>query len=1329
MTSLFVSHSSRDREATERVVGWLRDEGFAGLFIDFDPEQGIPVGRRWENELYSQLRRTDGVVFLASESSVASQWCFVELALARSLRKPIFALRLDGTARLNLLRDLQWLDLSDEASALPQLRDQLRRAGLDAGGSFPWDATRSPYPGLRTFTAQDAAVFCGRDQETEDLLRLLQPTLQRGPGRFVAIMGPSGSGKSSLLHAGVLPRLGRGHRPWVVVPPLLPGSDPVRTLAHSLQRACAACGLRPLPDTARLLDGGPPALAALATDLSRAQGDRRDVLLVIDQAEELLTSCGAGKQQEFLRLLTGALGDSSPLWALATVRSEFLSTSPDRAGLTEAIDDTLPIEPLSRARLPEVIARPAQRAGIDLGPGLVEKMAEETRGGDALPLLAFTLGELYARVGPDRSITVADYEAVGGVVGALQRRADRLLEDLNRRGRGALVLPTLLQLAAVDSGSEPTRRHRARSDLNSEELAVLDSFVDARLLTSDRDRHGEPTVTVAHEALLRRWPPLRDAIKESRESLSTRTDLERLAADWDSGERNQSYLPRVERAEVLGAWAAAHAGELSHRARQFGTACRALAARELAAARRTNRRLRVLTTGLTVFLALTLLAGGLALWSNERAQSRARLSLSDQLSAQADRLAQSQPDTAVLVGLESLSAAHDDRDAPQPPAGLVSGLARIGHASRLLTGHRDQVQSAAFSPDGSTLATGSWDRTVRLWDTATGTQRGKALRGHTEAVLSVAFSPDGKRLATSGLDGAVRLWDTGTQRPVGPPLRTGQGDVTGVAFSPDGKRLATSGLNGTVRLWDVGTWSPYGDPLEGHEDVVTGVAFSPDGKWLASTSWDETVRLWPLEPGTGADVRVLRGHSGLLRSVAFSRDGKRLATGGEDGTARIWEVATGRPSGLPLRGHKQDVWAVAFSPDGKRLATAGGDKTARLWDTATGKQVGQPFIGHTSVVLDVDFSPDGKRVATASWDQTVRQWDVAESYSVSRPIAAHAGGVNGVAFSPDGTVLATAGLDGAARRWRVGSGEPLGEPLEHGEEVNRVAFSRVGGLLATAGGDGTVRLWKAASGAPLGPPVPAHEGAVQDVAFSPDGRLLASAGADATARLWWTATRQPSGTPLAGHQEAVNGVAFSPDGRLLATASTDQTVGLWNVPDGTPHGPALKGHTNEIRDLAFSPDGKLLATAGADRTVRLWDPSTGRQHGRPLTGHTDTVEDVAFSPDGELLATAGADGTVRLWDVATGRPYGPVLTGHRGSVRAVAFAPRGSLVASAGADGTARLWDTAFASWTRAGCALVNRNLTQAEWDQYLPGIDYHRTCPGLPSGTGAPRDAPAASY
>jgi WD40 repeat protein/serine/threonine protein kinase len=557
----------------------------------------------------------------------------------------------------------------------------------------------------------------------------------------------------------------------------------------------------------------------------------------------------------------------------------------------------------------------------------------------------------------------------------------------------------------------------------------------------------------------------------------------------------------------------------------------------------------------------------------------------------------------------------------------ASGLERA-----CLPGH-DWLASLAFSPDGKTLAaSGKWDGSVSLWDVATRQERGR-LEGHTQVVFSLAFGPQGQTLATGSRDGTVKVWDV-PGRKLSRTLAGHPSEVTAVAVSPDGKKIASaSGAvyrgarpKGMIKLWDAATGKAE-DLVPPDERHPTSVDFSPDGRTLAAAftvpQGDGVIELW--EVATGKPTATLKGHEYGLSAVAFAPDGRTLACGGEDRSVTVWDLSTGKPKSK-LLGHGRDVTALAFSPDRKTLASASMDHTVKLWDLAAPEP--RVHVGDAQTVQSVAFSPDGRTIASGSVDHTVKLWDPGTG-ELRQSLAGHSAAVSDLAVSPDGKMLASGGYDRKVNVWDLHTGKRIRTLDGDDGENNPVAFSPDSRTLVTSAPDHAVKLWDPGTGA-LKAAFQGHTRSVVSLVFSPDGKTLASLSYDNTARLWDVAGGKARVTLTGQGRHPFVAAAFSTDGKVLATGSGYATIQLWDVATGKPIR-TLAGHAAMVWSLAFSPDGKTLASAAYGDTVKLWDPATGE----PKTTFSGTSRAVAFSPDGTILACAAWPAGVRLYRAAT----------------------------------------------------------------------------------------------
>jgi WD40 repeat protein len=1359
MSRVFLSHSSDDNFEAIALRDWLASEGWNDVFLDLDPERGIAAGERWERALHAAANRCEAVIFLVSGNWLASGWCLREYSLARGLNKKLFATLIDATKTIASLppemtgvwqivdlvhgQDLRLFPtkapgsyeerhVGYSRSGLLRLKRGLEKAGLDAR-FFVWppeaEQDRAPYRGLKPQEAADAGIFFGRDAPIVEAIDRLRGLRAGATPRLLVILGASGAGKSSFLRAGLLPRLSRDDTQFIALPVVRPERAAITGETGLVNALAAILPTHSRADLRAAAQAGATALRPLLAELvqaavvRRVAGDETErppvFVVAIDQAEELFRAEGREESAALLALLADLAGGDDPdVIVVFTIRSDSYDALQNAKALEDVRQVPFSLLPMPRGAYLEVIEGPARRleeAGRKLAieSTLTQRLLVdvEAGAGDALPLLAFTLEQLYLDYRQTGALRLADYEKFGGLKGAIDAAVERAFARADadariprdREARLALLRRGLIPwLAGVDPDSKTPRRNIARrADIPAEAAPLIDLLVEERLLSVDTRSTRDPktgaethqsTIEPTHEALLRQWGLLDGWLKEDFGLLSSQEGIKRAARDWDANARADSWLAhqgqRLAEAQALDARPDV-AARLDATDRAYLAGCRA---REEAARAETEQRRRerdeeqarrladarkiALRTGVGAVVALlfAIAAGTFGYYA------LSEKTLAFQKTAEA--ITEKDKADAAIKDVVAQKALADQKTEEAIEQKNKADEATKEAVAQKTTATRNEsfaltalaASEAEHRPvKAAKLALATWPRdaadTTVSKRPATLDALGRIVpnlreRRILENVVGFAiFSPDGTRIATGSPRPGVQIWDAASGRVIA--TLSGHSDkINSAAFSNDGTQIVTASEDNTARIWDAFSGRAIAT-LEGHEGAVISAAFSRDGTRIVTASDDETARLWDV--ASSRSIATLKGHGGSVLSAAFSPTGTRVITASDDGTARVWDAASGGAVAI-LPGVGAPIVSAAFSPNGTRIVTASTSGAAWLWDAASGRAIAS-LKGSDIWLYSAVFSPDGTLIVTASADGSARLWDAATGRAVAT-FEGHEGHVLSAAFSPDGTRVVTTSNDNTARLWDVATRRTVATFAGHEGEVVSGAFSPDGTRVLTASEDGTARLWDAIIGRAV-TTLAGHTASINSAAFSPSGTHIVTASNDKTACVWDVATGRVVSI-LTGHGNGVTSAAFSPDGTQIVTASWDKTARLWDATSGRVI-LTLSGHEKGVISAAFSPDGKRIVTSSDDRTARIWDAKSAAEIA-VLRGHESSVYSAAFSPDGSRVVTASDDETARVWDATTGQTI-LTLKGHEGAVFRAEFSPDGRRIITASYDNTARLWD------------------------------------------------------
>lgn len=1174
------------------------------------------------------------------------------------------------------------------------------------------DATSPPcpYKGLVPFERSDADVYFGREDELESLLRRLCDA------GLLAIVGASGSGKTSLLAAGLEAAVSRGAvadtARWHVLR-MRPGAQPLADLAARLANLTGVAAGTILAE----LREGNEALDLAARQVV-AGDDRAQLLLVVDQFEELFTVCDdeEARRRFAATLVHAATQHGRRVTVVIAIRADFYGHCAALPAFAEVLTaNQVLLGPLDEERLRAVMERPAEQVGLRLEPGLVETILPEVVGRPGvLPLLEHTLLETWHRRHA-RTLTLSGYRSAGGIRGALAKTADEAYLSLDA-GSQQIARAIFTRVTEPREGTEDTGRRVQLDELEAigepaTVHAIVEQLATARLLTVD-----EHTCELTHEALIKAWPRLRDWLDDDRESRRILSHVRDSAKAWDALGRDPGELYRGARLDAVLEWRDENRQLLTATEQEFIAAGQEQHDREAAETTqrlrnqvRQNRRLRNALVAAFVLLVAAIAGALVAVVQRNQANDARRLAQSQQKIAEARRLAaqsiellQDRPDTALLLGVEGvrLDDSVEERGALLSALAARPGLLGYLHA-------QGGLLDIAVSPDGKTLAEGDEFTPLQYWSLDSSPPREQSIDLNSPGATT--FLPDGT-VVTAVHDQHLERWNLTTRsRVMQTPVLPNGASIYAVAATPDGKTIAAAGDDGKVRLYDAARGGPPIATFPHPGGTAWSDAFSPDGSLLAVTSDGGPATLYRLADGTS---RTLPVNQKGTYGVAFSPDGHTVAVGGADGTLAYWNPRTGRQFGKPVQTVAgTTLLSLAFSPDGRILVASGADGSARVLDARTRIPVQAPFRGHSGSVLSTAISPNGSTLYTGGEDASIGIWSLTGNQALARSLPSPGTTVTSVTFVHSG-LAATAGFDRKVRFWQLPGGSESGSPLAVGAGVSAMRASPNGKLLAIGTRRGQVLLYDTARREPL-PALERQRLPISSIAFSPDGSRLAASSLAGTVLLWNVASSPVLVRSVPAQTKGTaDAIAFSPDSRLLAVGGASGDVEFFDSHSGAPLGKPYAGDRG-VHSIAWRPDGKLLAVGVTGGSIRLVSMATREVVGE-LEGHFQPPSGAAFSPGGDELYSVARDGTLRLWNIATASPIGAPLTTGADRRASLALSPDGKMLLTT-AGPQALVWNVDPSTWVARGCKQAGRNLSDREWAQHGPKGAYRIVCPGLP--------------
>ena len=1158
---------------------------------------------------------------------------------------------------------------------LPDIEPQLKPAPK-------LDKENNPYRGLESFEARHSQFFFGRQEVIEDLFAHVTSPQQQ----LTVVLGISGSGKSSLVKAGLIPYLQEQQGDiWQILPPMRPGVNPYRSLAKTL----ASLTNR---ETGRLGDWGTREKFISAIQSWSQQNPEKRLLIAIDQFEELVSMVSkvhreaesAEPWEQFIQILADIIQECPQVSLIITLRSDFEPRFLNSALQTHWGNARFVVRAMRPDELRDVVEKPATEMALYFEPAnLVDRLVDEVaQMPGALPLLSFTLSEMYINLHrawleegqQERALTVdAHFEKQGGVAGSLTRRANQEYDNLPDNAHRQTMRRVMLRMVEIQGG-EAIKRRVLKPELiyaseaeNKRVDRVLDSLIATRLIVTGKETESDRIYyEPAHDFLVRGWDKLQDWLQqgEQQDNLVLQHLLTPAAFEWQEKDKFRRFLwnanPRLDLLKQI----------LNSEDNWFNQVETEFVKLSVARKKFNSRWRWGIAIAVIILLSTGLIVTLLSQRNDKISQSRTsqqsarnNLNSDNSLDAMLDSLR-----AGKTLQHQLLTLLKPNQQLKQQVTGALQwSFYQVKELNRM---RGDTVPTrSVFNPQGNLLASAEEGGMIRLWNL-----EGEQLtnwKGDSQRVWKVAFSPQQDYLVSGSEEGMIRFWNLEGKKLIS--WKAHPGAVRDVNFSPDGQLIASAGWkDGTVGLWNL-----EGKLLKrwkAHKAPNKNVSFSPDNELIVTTGGDKTIRLWNLQ---GKLLKQFPIHSW---KVIFSPDGKFFANAGDDGVIHLWN----RNYELvkSWRADNQRLWNVAFSPDSNFIASAGEDGSARVWNLE-GKQISE-FKGHDSPVRSVSFSQDGRFLASSGDDGTTRIWTLEDRNSISWQ--GDKSTLQDVSFNPDGRLIASAGESGKISLWDL-QGNKLADFPKHNSAIRSLSFSPNRQLIASASQDGVVQIWDLQG--KLLTKISTEITSLETIVFSPDSQLIATAGVDGV--IYLSNLQGNLVSELSGHQGLVYDLSFSPDGKILASAGRDSNIFIWNLQNQKAI-TTFSDHIGEVYTVAFSPDGKWLVSGGQDSTIRRWNIEDNSTKS-PFHVYQARVTSVTYSPDGNTIISSDDRGAIQLWDINTGESLA-TWTAHQSGINSLSLNLEGNLLATTGEEGTIKLWRIdSFARLITQVCGLMQNYL------------------------------------